>query len=144
MENITNHMQDDHRRCDTIFANAEKLISDGNWSEGAKEFQLFQDAMQHHFAMEEDVIFPAFEQKTGMTMGPTQVMRSEHVQMRDIFSDMKEAVQQQNQDDYLGLSETLLIIMQQHNVKEESMLYPMADQELAGDLDEVFQKMNAV
>jgi hypothetical protein len=29
----------------------------------------------------------------------------------------------------------LLIMMQQHNLKEENILYPMCDQALAGDAD---------
>ena len=46
-------------------------------------------------------------------------------------------------DAYLGDADTLLIIMQQHNVKEEQMLYQMADQALAGELDEVVGRMRA-
>jgi tRNA 2-thiouridine synthesizing protein A len=38
-------------------------------------------------------------------------------------------------DDYAGNAETLLIMMQQHNVKEENVLYPMCDQHLADQLD---------
>ncbi len=34
-------------------------------------------------------------------------------------------------DDYLGYAETLLIMMQQHNLKEENVLYPMCDQHLS-------------
>ena len=48
----------------------------------------FQDALLHHFAMEEEVMFPAFEARTGMTQGPTAVMRSEHRQMTDLLNRM--------------------------------------------------------
>ena len=44
-----------------------------------------------------------------------------------------EALEAGNTDDYFGIAETLLIMMQQHNTKEENMLYPMCDQHLGGD-----------
>jgi hemerythrin-like domain-containing protein len=42
--------------------------------------------MLHHFGVEESVLFPRFEQSTGMYRGPTQVMRGEHVQMRQLLA----------------------------------------------------------
>jgi hemerythrin-like domain-containing protein len=100
--------------------------------------------MEQHFAMEEEAMFPAFEERTGMSMGPTQVMRSEHVQMRELFQGMDNAVRARDADDYLGQSETLLMMMQQHNLKEEQILYPMADQALAGELDELIHRMDSM
>jgi len=79
-----------------------------------------------------------------MTMGPTQMMRMEHTQMRQLFSDMAQAVENQDKDGYLGLSETLMMIMQQHNMKEEQMLYPMTDRTFGSGADEVLEKMDAV
>ncbi len=48
-----------------------------------------------------------------------------------------------NQDTgrYLGFSETLLIMMQQHNLKEESILYPMADSVLADDQSQILSRV---
>ena len=144
MSDITTTMSADHRSCDEIFARAEELIADGNWAEGAEQFKKFHDAMEHHFTMEEEVLFPAFEARTGMTMGPTEVMRGEHVQMRALFAEMAESVEQKGVEQYLGLSETLLMVMQQHNSKEEQMLYRMADQALAQDVDDVLERMSAI
>jgi hemerythrin-like domain-containing protein len=90
------------------------------------------------------VLFPAFEARTGMSMGPTQVMRSEHEQMRGLIGDMARAAAEANRDGYLGLSETLNMLMQQHNLKEENMLYPMSDQVLVGERDSLIRAMEAM
>ncbi|MBL3588553.1 MAG: hemerythrin domain-containing protein, partial [gamma proteobacterium endosymbiont of Lamellibrachia anaximandri] len=95
-------------------------------------------------AMEEEVLFPAFEEVTGMAMGPTVVMRGEHAQMRDLFQEMTESVEAKDQDRYLGLSDTLLVVMQQHNAKEEQMLYQMSDQVLGGQASELLSRMEAI
>lgn len=144
MPTITDTMSTDHHRCDEIFAKAEETISKGDWDQGATAFQEFVDAMEKHFTMEEGVLFPTFEQRTGMTSGPTTVMRMEHMQMRQLFSDMDDSVKEKDQDKYLGLSETLLMVMAQHNTKEEQILYTMADQTLRGDADEVLRQMGAI
>ena len=38
-----------------------------------------------------------------------------------------------NAEDAMDLGDTLLMLIQQHNVKEEGMLYPAAEGLLAGD-----------
>ena len=141
---ITDFMGDDHRRCDTVFATAEESVSKGDWSLAEKNNRRFIDAMEHHFRMEEELLFPRFEEVSGQTMGPTEMMRHEHQQMRQLFEQMNQAAASQSADDYLGASETLLILMQQHNAKEEQMLYPMSDQVLAGEQDELINRLEAV
>lgn len=99
--------------------------------------------MLNHFSMEEEKLFPAFEQHLGHTMGPTQVMRMEHNQMKQLFSEMQQAVKARDDAQYLGLSETLMMIMQQHNMKEEQMLYPMMDQTLGQKGGEMARQIEA-
>jgi len=144
MPTITDTMASDHRRCDGLFSAAEEQAANGDWAAAADAFSRFQEATEHHFSMEEEVLFPEFEARTGQTMGPTQMMRMEHIQMRQLLADMQQAVQQQDEERYLGLSETLMMIMQQHNMKEERMLYPMTDQAFGAEADAVLERMNGV
>ena len=144
MQSITETLSADHHRCDEIFTDTEALISGGNWGEGGARFEDFRDAMEHHFAMEEEVLFPDLEQRSGQSMGPTRVMRMEHAQMRELLDDMYGCIERQARDDFLGLSETLLVIMQQHNAKEEQILYRMADQVLGDGVAELIERMAAV
>lgn len=144
MNTILDFLGSDHRACDDLFASAETAAAQKNWDSARGLFEHFQAAMAHHLAMEEDVLFPAFEARTGMRAGPTQVMRMEHEQMRGLLQDMASAVAACNQDGYLGLSETLNMLMQQHNLKEENMLYPMSDQVLGGDREGLLHSMQTL
>ena len=121
-----------HRRCDGLFAEAEATISGGGWDGAGTEFEDFRKETEKHFSLEEDVLFPHFETATGQTTGPTQMMRMEHAQMRQLFDQIETAIQARDKNQALGLAETLMMIMQQHNMKEERILYPMIDQ-VAGD-----------
>jgi iron-sulfur cluster repair protein YtfE (RIC family) len=129
---ITQPLFQHHKHCDEIFADAEDACVSGNWSAGEKAFGEFAAELETHFQSEEEVLFPAFESATGMTSGPTEVMRGEHRQMRALLSQMREALEQRDGDGFTGSAETLLIMMQQHNMKEENILYPMCDNALGG------------
>ena len=138
--NIKEFMAQDHRDCDLLFAKAEKAASEQDWTTTAQEFNAFVQAMERHLGIEEEELFPAFEQATGVITGPTEMMRMEHEQMRNLFTEMRDALEQQQVNDYLGASETLLILMQQHNIKEEQILYNMMDQHLLEDVSHWQQK----
>ena len=88
--------------------------------------------MTAHFEAEEGVLFPAFEAATGMGHGPTEMMRHEHEQMRTLLAQLESACDAHDGDGYSGIAETLLMLMQQHNMKEENILYPMCDRVLVG------------
>ena len=143
MSTIKEFLTSDHGRCDEYFADMEKNATES--LEGAKEScEAFIHETEKHFQMEERVMFEEFESKTGMTEGPTAMMRHEHEQMRNLMSQMREALDVDNKDKYLGLTETLMILLQQHNMKEEQMLYPMAQQHLSADSDRIIDMMQSI
>ena len=91
--------------------------------------------------LDEADLFPAFEEATGMRFGPTQVMRMEHQQMRQLLVELREVVQDRDPDAILGVTETLLMLMQQHNAKEEGMLYPMAETALGDEGNTLVERL---
>lgn len=126
------YFSDDHRHCDLLWSRVEAAADDGDRNRAAMALEAFSDAMERHFAMEEEVLFPAFERVTGMSQGgPTAVMRMEHAQMRALLGQLEEAAAGGDLDRLVDLGDTLLMLIQQHNSKEEGMLYPMADRTLS-------------
>lgn len=143
MTTIQTFMAEDHRRCDDLLAEAEEAMAKNDTAAALAAFEHFRAATLAHFESEEKTLFPTFEAKTGMTMGPTQVMRMEHVQMRGLLEAAAQALAAGDADDYLGHAETLLIMMQQHNLKEENVLYPMIDSHLPAEAPELLQRLEA-
>ncbi len=141
MMTFSSYMGSDHHRCDELFANAEATVERGDWDAAAEAHRSFHEAMENHFLMEEEVLFPAFEVVSGSSAGPTTVMRQEHEQMRQLFNEMNQAIEAEQAEDYLGASETLLVLMQQHNVKEEQILYPTSERLLAEQQDALLAMM---
>ena len=132
--NPTSPLPSHHKHCDSLFADAETAVHESRWQDGKDIFHRFQAEMLAHFATEEEVLFPAFESATGVTGGPTQMMRFEHAQMRALLAEMAAGAGASDAEGFFGAAETLLVLMQQHNMKEENILYPMCDRAL-GDSD---------
>jgi len=134
----------DHRDCDGLWADLEAAIDAGR-TDLADDFTTFRSRMVSHLAMEEEVLFPAFEQATGMTGGgPTFVMRHEHDQQRAVLDRMAALASQGDWEGVLDEGDTLHMLVQQHNAKEEGMLYPMALRALGAEWDGLAEKVQAV
>lgn len=142
MFTISEYLTEEHRECDDLYAKVEELVNSGNWEEAKKAFEAFRMETFRHFQKEEDVLFPEFEGRTGIVMGPTQVMRMEHAQARELIRKMEQALESRDKKSFLSMGETFMILIQQHNIKEEQILYPMCDQHL--DAPEVVQKMEVL
>ncbi|MEA1916797.1 MAG: hemerythrin domain-containing protein [Campylobacterota bacterium] len=139
---INEFMTQDHRACDEQFAEAENAVDAGNFAAGKIIFGEFVAHMLNHFDKEESVMFYDYNNGAASGCNPTSVMVMEHNQMRDIFTKMAEALEGENRDAFLGLSENLLFVMQQHNMKEEQMMYNLADNAL--DSADIIERMKNV
>ncbi len=138
-------MKDEHRECDTLFAKAEEAVALNEWDVAQERFLEFADDTLKHFKKEEEELFPTFEAQTGSSEGPTTVMRFEHEQVKGLIGKMAHSLEDQDRDAYLSLAESMMILLQQHNMKEEQMLYAMCDRVLPPQLkEETLKKMKAV
>jgi hemerythrin-like domain-containing protein len=144
MHTITSYLTSDHKRCDDVFVALEQCVNDGQWQQSETLLQQFTDALQHHFTMEETVLFPAFEKAVGTSAGPTAVMRIEHKQMDELMRTLRATLAVRDAAAFLGNSDTLNIMIQQHNAKEEAMLYVMADRVLSARTQEIIAAMRTL
>jgi len=112
----------------------------------AKEcFKEFKFGLQRHIVWEEQILFPLFERKTGMTQGgPTAVMRTEHRLIGDRLEAIHQKVRAQDPDCDRE-EEALLEVLSSHNQKEENVLYPALDRFLsAAEVATAFEAMKKV
>ncbi|HUW36721.1 MAG TPA: hemerythrin domain-containing protein [Rhodocyclaceae bacterium] len=144
MSSPTQLLPDHHKHCDDLFVAAEDAAARADWAAATTAFDRFRAQMAAHFEAEETVLFPDFEATTGMSDGPTQMMRYEHEQMRSLLEQLAQACAARDGDGYAGVAETLLMLLQQHNMKEENILYPMCDQALGPRAEAVGAQMSAL
>ncbi len=130
-DSISTTMTADHRHCDHLLATFEERVAVKDWDRAVGDGQGLAAALLDHFAREEQRLFPELLAVDPRAGGPIQVMTLEHRQMRALLVDLEGAIGKRDADECLGLVETLHFLIQQHNAKEEGILYPLADQSLA-------------
>lgn len=142
-DSIATFMTDDHQRCDQLLAACEQAVSGGDWKRLAEQATVFSKALIGHFDMEEQVLFPELVAISPWASGPTGMMTMEHGQMRALVEELNEAVDGQDADACLGILETLHLVIQQHNSKEEGILYPMAEESLGDQTTKILNRLQA-
>jgi iron-sulfur cluster repair protein YtfE (RIC family) len=141
---ISAFYEQDHDRLDELFKAFQKMKR-SDFPKAKEAFKAFKFGLQRHIVWEEDVLFPLWEEKTGMSEGgPTFVMRAEHRQIGQQLEAIHGKVAEQNPDSDQE-EQALLDLLGSHNMKEERVLYPAIDQlTSAEERETVFLNMNDI
>ena len=141
MDTICEYLRHDHQRCDDVFCQAETSVAQRDWDAAREHFRRYQDMLRQHIRMEEKVLLPAFQLAIADSAMPVAMLRMEHQQIHGIVHRMWDALERFNTVDYILHAETLTLLMQQHTMKEEEMLYPLLDKIMAGKRNLIISAM---
>lgn len=144
---VTEYLEADHRRLDAMIPEVGASLAAGSLAQAAARYAEFACGLDRHIDAEERILFPAFEQGTGMSAGgPTFVMRGEHVDIRRLLEAATRAIQTGDTAGVTQAIQELVETLGAHNMKEEHMLYPMTDRALADDQarDDMVKRLQAV
>lgn len=138
-ESVSEFFEHDHARLDECFEDYRRLKNE-DFEEARESFLRFYEGLLKHIEWEDEVLFPAFEEKMGE--GLTGTMRVEHEQIKDALEVLHEKVS----DDQIPSErddERLLKYLEPHNNSEETVLYPAIDRHLDEEtLREVFSAID--
>jgi len=143
---ISDFLGYDHRRLDEILPDVERMTEGGALANAGERFAEFSCGLNRHIDAEEQILFPTFEQLTGMTMGPTTAMRAEHVEIRRCMTMVAATLDAQDVAGAKHAIGQLDEILTAHNMKEEQILYPMADRATSSprERDDLVRHMQAL
>lgn len=139
---ITQYFAQDHDQLDDMF-NTFRTEKYRNYEKAKEAFNRFKQGLERHILREEELLFPLWEEKTGIAQGgPTFIMRGEHRHIGERVEALGRKVRNENPD--TGAEEqALMVLLSAHNMKEEHVLYPSLDK-LANDeeRDELYENMD--
>lgn len=141
MHTITAVLTADHRQGDQLFAATTRAAEEGDWSACHRQFDGFLAALKRHMKIEEEMLFPAFEQASGISGGPTSVMRQEHQRMLALLDEIAAAIAAHDSELFRATADSFAGVMEAHSLKEERILYPLCDEVLPGSSAEKLQEM---
>jgi iron-sulfur cluster repair protein YtfE (RIC family) len=144
-KSISDYFEKDHDRLDELFKDFQKFKTT-DFLRAKEFFVAFKFGLQRHIIWEEEILFPVFEKATGLfNEGPTHVMRLEHRMIGEKLESIHKKVQKKDPNSDQEEKE-LLLILSNHNEKEEKILYPAIDElaERLGTTNEIFKKMREI
>ena len=133
---ISSMFDEDHDRLDELFKSFH-MLKRTDPAKAQKAFVDFKTGLQRHMVWEEDVLFPLWEKKTGMTEGgPTFVMRQEHREIGESLAAIDRKVQAQNAErDHE--EQAFVELLERHNMTEDEILYSAIDRATSADEREI-------
>jgi hemerythrin-like domain-containing protein len=126
-DSITRYLSWDHDRLDGILSEATRHVEQGDLGQARSLFVSFEEGLRRHIRIEEELLFPLFESRTGMRNGPTAVMRAEHRLIEAELARMRQGLDAGDASEYASGLATLHGVLGPHNAKEEQVLYPTTD-----------------
>jgi iron-sulfur cluster repair protein YtfE (RIC family) len=137
-DSISGFLGADHQRLTKLWEETKAAVAAEDFNVVHLRSAAFIAALRHHIRMEEQILFPAIEERTGARdFGPTFVMRQEHRQIEHALDKLGLLVTVAEQWTAIQAIEGQPIdptaLFQSHDGKEESVLYPMADRLLGAD-----------
>lgn len=130
MRTLIEYLQSEHVFCAAAFARTELAVSDQQWTAALAAFCEFEGVHMRHLIFEEDYLFPAIDAEADIVAGPTDLMRSDHGQMRTWLHAMHDALIDCDPLQFGELARRFRKLISQHEAVEESLLYPMIDRVL--------------
>jgi len=135
---IADFLGSDHQRLRETWAAGRQGVAECNLNRLREAFSEFSLGLSSHIRMEEEILFPAIEARTGMRdAGPTAVMRAEHARFREILARLAKALEAESCDVIIGMLEAEPAkpeeLFDSHDLREERVLYPMADRLIASE-----------
>ena len=133
---ISTVLESEHRWIDERFQRFRQHLS-----EGQVDAALFEEAakvLHRHIYLEEEIVFSELEAR-GM-QGPPDVMAQEHGEICRFLNRILELVHGNTSPGQVqGVFNALVSLLEEHNFKEEKILYPAADRLL--DSSQVVRQM---
>ncbi|WP_345984821.1 hemerythrin domain-containing protein [Sulfurimonas sp. HSL-1656] len=130
---IMDEFKAEHRQCDSLYAEAERAVVGGDIERAEKLFGQFVEETVSHMEHEELRVFSRLEAEEQAGLDP---IRFEHMQIRALLEKMQQLLAVGDFSTFLGWGESFMILMQQHNMKEEQLLYPLCDRLMAEDAEQ--------
>jgi regulator of cell morphogenesis and NO signaling len=124
-ETVTAYFEQDHNRLDALLTTFHEMKRT-DFALAKERFREFKFGLQRHIVWEEDLLFPLWEQRSGITEGPTAVMRAEHKRIGAALEALHIKVNQ-GDPECEAEEQALSALLEAHNLKEERILYPAID-----------------
>jgi len=118
-----------HRRCDALFASAQRVAAAGEWAALPAAVGALREAILEHFRYEEERLFPLYEETSGEE-GATEPYCAQHDDMRAALWVLATITPADEPQRYRAELAALQAAFDAHAAEEERRMYPLFERML--------------
>jgi len=141
MGSTDNWLIHEHSLYENLLSRCTEAIEIEDWKTANLLFKSMVSHLKRHMAMEEEVLYPAYEAATHAPQGPTGALREEHDHIVRLVMDMARVIKTRDSDYVLECLTHLEKQMIKHHEKEEDLFLPMASYILDANREEISQQL---
>lgn len=127
MQTITDCLKADHHRLDQLLEETLAALERGDLGQLRVRFPEYARHLRDHMRFEEEFMFPVVERVLCNAEGPVCVMRRDHQELSDRLVGMAAALYIGAIDAFRDELLSLTLSLENHNGREERVLYPAID-----------------
>ena len=143
MGSTDNWLVHEHSLYEELLSRCQEAADMESWETADLTFRELVTHLKRHMALEEEVLYPAYESSTHAPQGPTTALRQEHDNIVRMLRDMARVLRTRDSDlllECLALLENLMI---KHHEKEEDIFLPMASHILRESRAALLKRLDA-
>ncbi|TCK17605.1 hemerythrin HHE cation binding domain-containing protein [Thiogranum longum] len=142
MGSTDNWLTHEHSLYENLISRCMEAIEVEDWQTTDVLFMKMVAHLKRHMALEEEVLYSAYEAASHAPQGPTVALREEHDDIVRLVTDMAQVIKSRNSDLVLDCMTRLEDRMIKHHEKEEDFFLPMASHILDASREEISQQLD--
>ena len=142
MSSTDNWLEHEHSLYEELLSLCQGAAEIEDWVTVNQAFNNLVTSLKRHMALEEEVLYPAYESMPNAPQGPTMALREEHSNIVRLIQDMARVIKTRDSEHVLECLVHLENQMIKHHEKEEDIFLPMASHILNTSRDELLRKLN--
>ena len=141
MNSTDNWLVHEHSLYEDLLTECLDAVENEDWEGVSLIFSQLVMHLKRHIALEEEVLYPAYESAPDAPQGPTGALRDEHSTIIRLLQDMAPIIRTRNSEHLLESLAHLENRMIKHHEKEEDIFLPMASHFLNSSRDELLSRL---
>ncbi len=141
MNSTDNWLVHEHSLYENLLSQCQDAAEIEDWETVDHAFHDLVTHLKRHMALEEEVLYPAYETALHAPQGPTTALREEHSNIIRLIQDMARIIKTRDSEHALEGLVHLENHMIKHHEKEEDIFLPMASHILNASHDELLRKL---
>ena len=142
MKSAEHWLVHEHTVFEVLLSKFRDLVETESWDVIGVTLNDLIKSLDFHMGQEEEVLYPAYDAKTGPPYQPTSSLREDHDQIVELVREIVDSVKEKDLECTIRSFSFLEALMIKHHQIEEDIFLPMASHILFGEREALSVKLN--